>query len=82
MDPVSDFITRAFKYKEITLTWVNKGIDEIGVDQNGTVRVVVNSKYYRPCEVELLLGDPEKAFNVLKWTREYDLTNLIADMFN
>ncbi len=79
---VRDFITRAFKYKDLTLTWTNKGIDEIGVDQNGTIRVVVNPKYYRPCEVELLLGDPDKAFNVLKWTREYDLTNLIADMFN
>ena len=36
-----------------------------GIDQNGIVRVEVDMKYYRPCEVDLLLGDPEKARNVL-----------------
>lgn len=53
------------------------------MDQNGIVRVCIDEKYYRPCEVDLLLGDPSKAEKELKWTRDYDTLNkLIKDMFN
>jgi GDPmannose 4,6-dehydratase len=45
--------------------------------------VKVDIKYYRPCEVDLLLGDPEKAMTKLGWVREFnDLSMLIQDMFN
>jgi GDPmannose 4,6-dehydratase len=52
------------------------------VDQNGTIRVKINPKYYRPCEVDLLLGNAKKAEKKLGWKREFDtLDKLIEDMF-
>jgi GDPmannose 4,6-dehydratase len=58
-------------------------LEEHAIDQEGTVRVKVDIKYYRPCEVDLLLGDPEKAMTKLGWVREFnDLSMLIQDMFN
>jgi GDPmannose 4,6-dehydratase len=80
---VRDFITKAFKFKGIEIKWEGEGISEIGKDNNGKVLVKVNKKYYRPCEVDLLLGNPKKAENILGWTREFDnLDDLIEDMFN
>jgi len=80
---VREFITAAFAYKNITLQWHKTGLEEYATDQLGNTRVTVNQKYYRPCEVDLLLGDPEKAMNKLGWNREYnDLSSLIKEMFN
>ena len=79
---VREFITKAFKHKGINIEWRGEGQSEYGIDDNGITRVKSNSKYYRPCEVNLLLGDPEKASNVLGWEREYnDIDSLIIDMF-
>jgi len=78
---VKYFVEQAFTYKNIQISWENYGLDEIGKDQNGKVRVKINPKYYRPCEVELLLGNPKKAEEELGWTREYELDLLIQDMF-
>ena len=75
------FVEKAFAYKNIEINWKNEGLDEIGVDNEGVTRVKVNPKYYRPCEVELLLGNPEKAEKNLGWERKYDLDLLIQDMF-
>ena len=44
--------------------------------------IKIDEKYFRPCEVEFLLGDPTKAETELGWTREYDLDKLIDDMMN
>ena len=53
----------------------------VGYDTaSGKTRIVVNSKYYRPCEVEDLLGDSTKARQVLGWSPEYDLEGLVKDM--
>ena len=80
---VRDFVNKAFAYKGYTLKWEGNGLNEKGIDQNGIVRVSINEKYYRPCEVELLLGDPTKAQRELKWERKYDtIDKLIEDMFN
>jgi GDPmannose 4,6-dehydratase len=80
---VRDFVNKAFARKGYTLKWKGNGLNEKGIDQNGVVRVSVNEKYYRPCEVELLLGDPTKAQRELKWERKYDtIDKLIEDMFN
>jgi len=58
-------------------------LKEVGVDQNDIIRVTINAKYYRPCEVDLLLGDASKAEKELGWKREFDtLDKLIEDMFN
>ena len=80
---IRSFVEKAFLFKGFTITWKGEGIDEIGVDQNDVVRIRVSKKYFRPCEVDLLLGDASKAKEKLGWEREYDtLFKLIVDMFN
>jgi GDPmannose 4,6-dehydratase len=80
---VREFVERAFALKGYTIHWEGEGINEKGIDQDGVVRVEINEKYYRPCEVDLLLGDASKAEKQLGWKREFDTLNkLIEDMFN
>ena len=79
---VREFVNRAFAYKGYTISWSGLGLNEIGIDQNNKIRVKINPKYYRPCEVDLLLGDPTKAKEELSWSLEFDtLDKLIKDMF-
>jgi len=79
---VKEFVDKCFKFKNITLTWSGSGLKEVGKDKDGVVRVKVNKKYFRPCEVDILLGNPEKAITKLGWHRQYDTLNkLIRDMF-
>ena len=79
---VREFVNRAFAYKGYAISWSGLGLNEIGKDQNNKIRVKINPKYYRPCEVDLLLGDPTKAKEKLNWTMEFDtLDKLIKDMF-
>src|SRR5690554_4059691 len=68
MHTVRDFCTHAFAEAGIQIRWVGEGIDEKGLDvNNGKVLVEVDSKYFRPAEVEQLLGDPTKARELLGW---------------
>ena len=79
---VREFIERAFAFKGYKIHWEGEGLKEVGVDQNDIIRVTINAKYYRPCEVDLLLGDASKAEKKLGWKREFDtLDKLIEDMF-
>jgi GDPmannose 4,6-dehydratase len=79
---VRDFVERCFKKIGKTIIWKGKGVNEVGIDSDtGDVFVKIDEKYFRPCEVDFLLGDPSKAEKVLGWTREYDLDSLINDMF-
>ena len=79
---IREFVERSFLHKNIKIKWVGKGLDEVGYDENKQIRVRINPKYFRPCEVELLLGDPKKAILKLGWHREFDtLDKLIHDMF-
>ena len=65
---VREFTELAFRHAGIALRWEGNGIDEKGIDEaNGRVLVEVDPKYFRPCEVEQLLGDPTKARTVLGW---------------
>ncbi len=65
---VREFCTLAFKYAGIELEWQGKGLAEKGIDKNtGKVLVEVDPKYFRPAEVQTLLGDPTKARTVLGW---------------
>jgi GDPmannose 4,6-dehydratase len=81
---IRHFIEKAFEHKGIKIEWSGEGMDEVGKDaQTGTTRVKINPKYFRPCEVEFLLGDATKAREKLGWTFEYDtLEKLIEDMFS
>ena len=68
MHTVREFCTLAFREAGIDLRWEGEGVDEKGVDTaTGRVLVEVDPKYFRPCEVEQLLGDPTKAKTLLGW---------------
>ncbi|WP_251619736.1 GDP-mannose 4,6-dehydratase [Odoribacter lunatus] len=68
MHTVREFCTLAFREVGIELAWQGKGITEKGIDRNsGKVLVEVDAKYFRPTEVEQLLGDPTKAKTLLGW---------------
>lgn len=68
MHTVREFCTLAFKEAGITLRWEGKGVDEKGIDTaTGRILVEVDPKYFRPAEVEQLLGDPTKARTLLGW---------------
>lgn len=68
MHSVREFVTKAFTEAGINIRWEGKGIDEKGIDvATGKVLVEVDPKYFRPAEVEQLLGDPTKAKTLLGW---------------
>ena len=65
---VRDFATLAFKEVGIDIQWVGNGLEEKGIDKaNGRTLIEVDPKYFRPAEVEQLLGDPTKAKQTLGW---------------
>lgn len=71
MHSVREFTTLAFRHVGIELKWEGTGVDERGVDtRTGKVCVEVDAKYFRPAEVEQLLGDPTKAKTLLGWNPE------------
>jgi len=81
---VREFATLAFKYAGMELRWEGEGVDEKGIDiKTGKVLVEVDPKYFRPAEVEQLLGDPTKAKNLLGWnprkTSFEDLVRLMVE---
>ena len=81
MHSVREFIEKAFALKGITLGWKGKGIDEIGYDTNtGKEYVFIDAKYFRPAEVELLIGDSTKARTVLNWSPEIKFEDLVQKM--
>jgi len=80
MHSVREFIEKAFAVVDLTITWEGKGVDEIGKDQNGNVRVRVDTRYFRPTEVELLIGDPTKAREKLGWKIEAQFEDLVREM--
>ena len=79
---VKDFIIQCFRYKGIELSWEGEGLNEKATNvANGEVVVEIDPKYFRPSEVEFLLGNSAKAQEKLGWTIKHDLTSLIEDMF-
>ena len=80
---VREFVDVAFKAAGIDLEWKGSGVDEIAINKaNGKVVVKVNPKFFRPAEVDLLLGDPTKAETKLGWKRNIDFTELVTRMVN
>lgn len=80
-ETVRDFVTLAFKAADIELRWEGQGEDEHAVDMaTGKQVVVINPRFYRPAEVELLIGNPEKATQVLGWKPETSLEELCRMM--
>lgn len=80
-ETVRDFVTLACKAAEIDLSWQGVGEDEKAVDtETGKVIVQVNPKFYRPAEVDILIGDPAKAKEKLGWEPKTTLEDLCAMM--
>ncbi len=95
---VREFVRMAFAETGVTLVFKGSGVDEVGIvdsvssdskyrDINkfvkaGDVVVKVDPRYFRPTEVDLLIGDSTKARNLLGWKPEYDLPKLVAEMVN
>jgi len=79
-ETVRDFVTMAFKATGVDVNWRGAGEKEEGVDSNGKVLVRVNPKYYRPAEVELLIGNPAKAKEKLGWEPKTTLEQLCKMM--
>jgi GDPmannose 4,6-dehydratase len=71
----------AFREVGETIEWQGSGIDEVGINaETGTIRVSIDPRYFRPTEVDLLLGDPSKARDVLGWTHSTDFETMIKEM--
>ncbi|MDO6964039.1 GDP-mannose 4,6-dehydratase [Rhizobium alvei] len=80
---VRQFITWAFEDVGIHLEWKGTGVDEKGYDQlTGKVVVEIDPRYFRPTEVDLLLGDPTKAQEKLGWKHETSVRDLCREMVN
>jgi GDPmannose 4,6-dehydratase len=80
---VREFIETAFQHVGTTIAWSGKGLDEQGVDaETGRVLVRVNPEFYRPSEVDLLLGDYTRAREELGWTPRVSFRDLVARMAN
>jgi GDPmannose 4,6-dehydratase len=80
---VREFITIAFAQRDIFIEWKGENDNEIGVDTaSGIIRVRVSPAYYRPAEVEKLLGDATDARTLLGWSPRYSIEDIIHEMLN
>lgn len=78
---VKEFVQRAFAEVDIEIEWQGEGEQECGIDSaNGRTLVQIDPRYYRPTEVDLLVGDPTKAMNKLGWVSKTTLEELIREM--
>ena len=79
---VREFVELCAKKIGKKITWKGSGENEVGYDQNNNILVKVNKKYYRPSEVETLLGDNTKALNELGWSPKIDIETLVNEMMD
>ena len=77
---VRDFAEAAFAEAGMNIIWQGTGLEEVGVDQNGNMRIYVDEKYFRPTEVDFLQGDASKARAVLGWKPTVGFKELVREM--
>jgi len=78
---VRDFINMSFKEAGITLKWEGSGVNEKGLDStNGKILIEIDPRYFRPAEVDILIGDPSKAKTKLGWEPKVQLPELVKMM--
>lgn len=79
--PVREFVEKSFARVDIKIRWEGEGVDEKGIDiETGKVLIEVDPKYFRPTEVDLLLGNPAKAKRELGWEPTYSFNELVNEM--
>jgi len=79
---VRDFVNAAAEELGISVTWKGEGVEEKGYDASGKCIVAVDPRYFRPTEVETLLGDPSKAKEKLGWAPKIPFRELVSEMAN
>jgi len=79
---VREFVNRVAIELGMKLTWEGTGVDELARDEKGNIVVKVDPKYFRPAEVETLLGDASKAKKILGWTPKISFEELVKEMAN
>ena len=78
---VREFIEKAFSLKGFNIKWKGEGVNEIGYDENtGRELIFISERYFRPAEVEELLGDSTKARSILGWKTKYSFDQLVKEM--
>ena len=77
---VREFVQRCAQLLDLDLRWQGSGVDEKAFDANGNIVVAVDPRYFRPTEVETLLGDPSKAKRELGWTPRTPFNDLVREM--
>ena len=77
---VREFVDIAFKELDIKMEWEGEGVNEKGIDEDGKVCVEVDQHYFRPTEVDFLIGDPTKAEKELGWVAQTKFEDLVAIM--
>ena len=73
---VREFVETVYNKLELTISWTGSGINEKGISDNGNVLVQINPEYFRPTEVDILIGDYSKAKEKLKWVPKTDLSTM------
>ena len=80
---IREFVEETFKVLGEEIIWQGKGINETGkLKSSGKVVVGIDSRYFRPTEVDLLIGDPAKAFDKLGWKPKITFKELVRIMVN
>ena len=77
---VREFCELAFELAKLPITWRGKGLDEVGVDRTGNVRVRIDPRYFRPAEVDLLQGDASLRAKKLGWKPTVTFPELVRLM--
>jgi GDPmannose 4,6-dehydratase len=78
---VREFVEKAFAVIGLTIEWKGSGLGEIGYcRETDTELIKVDAKYYRPAEVDILLGDSSKARKILKWSPKTSFDELVIEM--
>jgi GDPmannose 4,6-dehydratase len=80
---VKSFVERSAKHFGMDIVWSGSGVDEVGTDNNtGKIVVKVNPEFFRPAEVDRLIGDSTKARKELGWKQNMSFDDLVSDMCN
>ena len=79
---IKKFIELVAKKLDMKISWKGEGINEKGYDKNGNCIIECSKKYFRPAEVDSLIGDASKAKRKLKWSPKHDIHSLIDDMIS
>ena len=79
---IKQFINMVANNLKMKINWRGSGINEKGYDKNGNCIIECSKKYFRPAEVDSLVGNSSKARKLLKWKTKYDIQMLIDDMIS